>query len=358
MRAAIAGRDPITSTAWLSVSVPAVQYKCATRPADDGLSCFELLGLDVLVDAELRPWLLEVCAANSKGRACSALQTVLDGCAQAHLIQHRPARRRAARHGSACCSPECCCVSAALPLPGQPLPLPHNRYPAGSGAQVAACAVRHGPPLLLACHAMHGTCRGACWCGLEVANPAATHSLYLPPFRGLLHAARRWNWHGCRRSGCVLSWKPRSGPSCSGCMRGNQPARAVQAAQEQHRLGHPHHPATLTAAPETARGGVKSRQLSLLATSSQARMMQQPQTPAKDHLPAARLLPAAHSNTSLLRRLLQQLPPSQSGAVQSGWQPRQRTRTLIWASSSALCRRMIPAWYAGALPLPLSWHPP
>ncbi|EFN57215.1 hypothetical protein CHLNCDRAFT_8655, partial [Chlorella variabilis] len=35
-------------------------YKCATRPADDGLSCFELLGLDVLVDAELRPWLLEV----------------------------------------------------------------------------------------------------------------------------------------------------------------------------------------------------------------------------------------------------------------------------------------------------------
>jgi hypothetical protein len=37
-----------------------VQYSCATHPGDDGLTCFELLGLDVLLDEDLRPWLLEV----------------------------------------------------------------------------------------------------------------------------------------------------------------------------------------------------------------------------------------------------------------------------------------------------------
>eukprot|EP00002_Diphylleia_rotans_P013434 TRINITY_DN262_c0_g1_i12.p1 TRINITY_DN262_c0_g1~~TRINITY_DN262_c0_g1_i12.p1 ORF type:complete len:737 (+),score=152.34 TRINITY_DN262_c0_g1_i12:31-2241(+) len=42
-----------------------VQYKSTFGPTNDGFSCFEILGFDVLLDSNLKPWLLEVNHAPS-----------------------------------------------------------------------------------------------------------------------------------------------------------------------------------------------------------------------------------------------------------------------------------------------------
>ena len=65
-----------------------LNYRTAFPATNDGFSCFEVLGYDVLLDEKCRPWLLEVCSVPAGSCPCHACISGSSLCCLCHCTVH------------------------------------------------------------------------------------------------------------------------------------------------------------------------------------------------------------------------------------------------------------------------------